>query len=190
MKLIIGLGNPGKKYETTRHNAGVMAIKKFFDLNSPSFAAFKFKKKIKSLISQGELNDEEIILALPQTYMNNSGQTALALVSYYKIDPTDLWIIHDDLDLPLGKIRLSRQSSSGGHRGVQSIIDRLKTKGFVRFRLGIAKETKPKLAAEKFVLRNFESKEKELLEKSLKRTAAALELTIKSGLSTAMNKFN
>jgi len=190
MKLIIGLGNPGKKYEGTRHNTGAMALAEFLSENTPPFAKWKENKKLKSALAKGEINDEEIILALPLTYMNESGEAVRLLASYYKLAPSDLIVIHDDLDLPLGKIRLSRQGSSAGHRGVQSIIDRLKAKDFVRIRIGILTNEKKKIPTEKYVLQRFSPAEKPLLAEAIKKTLEAINLTLKSGPEKAMNKIN
>jgi len=190
MKLIVGLGNPGKKYEKTRHNIGAFVVNKFLILNSPPFPKFKINKKFKSLITKGELNDEEVLLALPQTFMNNSGEAVKAIASYYKLEPHDIWVIHDDLDLPLGKIRISRGSRAGGHKGVQSVIEELKTKDFIRFRLGIALPQRIKIPAEKFVLQKFSQEEEEKVNQSSKTIIEAIELTLKNGLEKAMNKFN
>lgn len=190
MKLIIGLGNPSKKYETTRHNAGAMAVAEFMRVNTPPFAKFKLNKKFNALVAKGELNEEEIILALPQTFMNNSGEAVKAIASYYKLEPEDIWVAYDDIDLPLGKIRISRNGSAAGHKGTQSIIDQLKSKNFVRFRLGIANSLKAKIATPKFVLQNFSKEEKNILNASVKKIVEAMELTLKFGAEKAMNKFN
>jgi PTH1 family peptidyl-tRNA hydrolase len=190
MKLIVGLGNPGKKYETTRHNAGAIAVLEFMRLNTPPFAKLKMNKKFNALVTKGELNEEEIILALPQTFMNNSGQAVKTIASYYKLEPEDIWVVYDDVDLPLGKIRISRNGSAAGHKGVQSIIDQLKTKDFIRFRLGISNSLKSKITTPKFVLQNFSKEEKNTLTASVKKTNEAIEFALKSEIEKTMNKFN
>jgi PTH1 family peptidyl-tRNA hydrolase len=204
MKLIVGLGNPGKKYEKTRHNAGAFVVCEFLNLNSPPFGKLKLNKKLKSLISKGELNDEEIIIAFPQTFMNNSGLAVRAIASYYKLEPKDIWVANDEIDLPLGKIRISRDGSAGGHRGVSSVINELKTKNFIRFRVGIAtpesrktcgEQFTPSLSrgtipAEKFVLQNFSKEEKTKINESAKKIIGAIELALKNGPEKTMNKFN
>ena len=168
MKLIIGLGNPGKKYEETRHNVGFMAVD--FLQKKMDMPEFKLNKKCKSEISK----ENGIILAKPQTFMNNSGEAALCLISFFKIDPEKIIIIHDDLDLGFGKIRKSENRGSAGHNGVQSIIDNLKTKSFMRLRVGIDRPPE-KIPPDAFVLQKFKKEELEKIKKTFK------ELTKKIG---------
>ncbi len=156
MKLIIGLGNPGKEYKKTRHNAGFLAIDKIAD--SFQFPVSSFQSKFNAEISEGIINNEKIILAKPQTFMNNSGQAVQAVSDYYKINPEDIIVIHDDLDIPIGEYKISKNKNSGGHKGVQSIIDYLGTKDFTRIRIGIGTENK-KTPTEKFVLERFSKDE-------------------------------
>ncbi len=175
MILIIGLGNPGNKYKKTRHNIGfrvIDALEKSLD-----FA-----------------RDKEIILFKPQTFMNNSGKAVKHLITNYKIPFTHMWVIHDDIDLPLGTIRVSKNSSSGGHKGVQSIINELGTpnkslrdstgqaKNFVRIRIGIKPEFK--INTERFVLQNFTKAEEKIIEKVIKKVIE----TIKESLETGIKK--
>ncbi len=185
MRIIIGLGNPGKKYERTRHNFGFMAL---------NFIAQKLdlswnnNKKFKALITdkteaeiefpEEEKISGEIILIKPQTFMNNSGQSAQAVLSYYKLLPRKLGllkiknsdltaaltIIHDDIDINLGQYKFSSDSRAAGHRGVQSIINTLKTKNFNRLRLGIRTDTLEKIPAEKFVLQKFSPEELKIIQ--------------------------
>ena len=143
MILIVGLGNLGKKYQNTRHNIGFRVID----------ALTKTKRR-------------GFMLAKPQTFMNNSGKAVKTLVKFYKIKPENLWIIHDDIDLPLGKIKIAKGRGSAGHKGVQSIINELKTKDFNRLRIGICPKTGKPKNVEKFVLQNF-TKEEEKIEKEV-----------------------
>jgi len=161
MKLIIGLGNPGEKYKKTRHNAGFLTINKIAD--NFSFPASNFQSKFNAEISEGIIDNEKTILVKPLTFMNNSGQAVKAIVDYYKIDLENIIVIHDDLDIPLGEYKLSKNKNSGGHKGVQSIIDYLGTKDFTRIRIGIAVENK-KTPTEKFVLERFSKDEMEIVE--------------------------
>ena len=156
MKLIVGLGNPGEKFEKTRHNVGFLTVDKI--ANSIQYSVFSIQQKFNAEISNGIIDNEKIILAKPQTFMNNSGQAVKAIVDYYKIDPENIIVIHDDLDIPLGKYKFSKNKNSGGHKGVQSIIDHLGTKDFSRIRIGIMIENK-KTATEKFVLEKFSKEE-------------------------------
>jgi len=162
MKLIVGLGNPGKKYEKTRHNAGFLAMDKIASVFD--FAPFMLDGKFNAKISKNTLNNEKTVLFKPQTFMNDSGRAVRAVMDYYKINIEDLMIIHDDLDIPLGKYKTTRDRSSAGHKGVQSIIDSLGTKNFTRIRIGIGIENK-KTPTEKFVLENFSNAEMEIIEK-------------------------
>lgn len=161
MKIIIGLGNPGKEYEKTRHNIGFMAIS-YLLLDIGIDVKWKFEKRSNAEIAKGEITGQKVILVKPQTFMNNSGQAVKQLITNYKLLITNLLIIHDDLDLPLGTLRLSRGSGSAGHKGVQSIIDALGTKDFWRLRVGIG----PKRGdAAQFVLKPFSRLEQTKLKK-------------------------
>jgi len=190
MILVVGLGNPGKKFKKTRHNLGFRVIKEFSKRSN--FPKFKLSKKYNSLISEEISNGEKIILAMPQTFMNESGKAVKLLTKTYTLDSNNLIIIHDDIDLPLGKIRISVGRGSAGHKGVQSIIDRLGTKNFVRFRVGIRpQETKNrKQKIEKFVLKKINKEEEKILKKVIKRTCQALKMALKESLEKAMSEFN
>jgi PTH1 family peptidyl-tRNA hydrolase len=156
MILIVGLGNPGKKYEKTRHNVGfrvVDALKKSLDFTR-----------------------DKLILFKPQTFMNQSGKAVKSLMAYYKLPIANLWIIHDDIDLPLGAIRVSQNVGSAGHKGVESIIKALGTKEFLRFRIGIGREQKKD--AEKFVLKKFTKEEEKILERVIKEAIEIIKTKI------------
>ncbi len=171
MKIIVGLGNPGKEYENTRHNYGFMLIDR---LAEEASAEWKESKRFKALVA--EAGDK--IFVKPQTFMNNSGQSVGAILSYYKLLPKSLGLFkskgadlsqtlivaHDDLDIELGKWKMSVDSRSAGHRGVQSIIDHLKTKNFTRVRLGIASDLKKVMPIERFVLARFGAEERGKIE--------------------------
>jgi len=162
MKIIVGLGNPGKKYERTRHNLGFYLVDSLREeLNLPPW-----EKSIKfnSLISR----DHNLILLKPQTYMNNSGQAVKALVNFFKVELSDLWVIHDDVDLALGRIKVQHQGTkSSTHKGIVSICQGLGRGNFPRFRLGVAGENyqRHKVPAEDYVLAGFSKEEIELLPK-------------------------
>jgi len=204
MILIVGLGNPGKKFQRTRHNLGFRVLDQF--AKREKFSKFQLFKNLKSLISGGKINEKEVILVKPQTFMNSSGKTVKKIVKTYTLVPKNLIIIHDDIDLSLGKIRISIGRGAAGHKGVQSIIDELKTKGFVRFRIGI-KPRSYKLEAKnlaKFVLQKFNKKEEKILKEIIKKTCQAIEVALKDynppttlppegrapGIEKAMQKFN
>ncbi len=164
-KLIIGLGNPGTVYKNTRHNVGFMTLDKL-QKKEADFSNWKDDKKSQSRISKAKINDQTIILAKPQTFMNKSGETVSKLAEYYKIDLKNLLVIHDDIDILLGKYKLQREKSSAGHRGIDSIINQLGSKDFWRLRIGIARPERKKMGdVTSFVLRNFTILEKKKLKK-------------------------
>ncbi len=190
MKLIIGLGNPGKIYEETWHNLGFLAVDEIKKKEPEVFCQFKKSTKFKAEICENQGDLEKIILAKPQTFMNESGQAVKSIINFYKIKPQDLWVIHDDIDLTLGKIRISHNSSSAGHKGVGSIIDQLGTKDFVRFRLGIKKDPPSLIPAEDYVLQKIDKQSKIIVEEVIQKTLSAIEVSLVQGISEAMNEFN
>lgn len=188
MLIIVGLGNPGKKYEKTRHNLGFLAIEKL--QGKLDFPDFVFSKKFNAEISERVFDEEKIILAKPQTFMNNSGLSVKKLVSSFKLQVSSLWIVHDDIDLPLDKIKIVKNRGAGGHKGVESIIKNLKSKNFVRFRLGIQpKNGKPK-NPEKFVLEKFQKEEEKVVKEMIEKATEAIKVAIKDGLEKTMNSYN
>ncbi len=176
MKLMIvaGLGNPGKKYEETRHNVGFMVIDKIKERGV--FPEFKADKKFNGLVSK----KGDVFLLKPQTYMNRSGDAVSGLASYYNIEAKEIIIIHDDADFPLGKLKVDKERSSGGHRGVKSVIKSLSTKDFWRIRVGIRNRTDKK--AGEIALKTFGKDEKELLEKVIDAAVEEAFLAIDSEL--------
>lgn len=150
MKLIIGLGNPGKKYEQTNHNIGFMII----DLLAQKHGINLDQKKFSSFYGEKNIGGEKVILLKPQTYMNLSGQAAAAIVHFFKIDISDLLVIHDDLDLEPGKVRFRKKGSAGGHNGLKSLIEQLQTENFARVKVGIGKPLRPE-QTESFVLQKI-----------------------------------
>ncbi|MEA2088457.1 MAG: aminoacyl-tRNA hydrolase [Patescibacteria group bacterium] len=202
MKLIIGLGNPDKKYENTRHNVGFIIIDEL--QKKLGFQEFKFNKKFNSEITEGvinyiilnevptdsrgeaegsqtniPLNENKTILVKPQTFMNNSGEAVQKIINFYKLDPKNIIVIHDDLDIEIGKYKISTDSSSAGHKGVQSIIDNLGTREFKRIRIGVEKFggriNRGDISGENFVLHNFEEEEIE----KVKKLAGKIEKEVK-----------
>ncbi len=170
MKLIIGLGNPGNKYKKTRHNIGFMVIDEI--TTNFQFPIFNFKSIFNAEISKKILKNQKIILVKPQTFMNNSGRAVKAIIDYYKITTEDIIVIHDDIDLNLGEIKMQKNRSSAGHNGVQSIIDSIGTKDFTRIRIGIKPINKEiSIDTEKFVLQKF-TKEEEIVQKTIEKAAA------------------
>ena len=193
MILIVGLGNPGKKYQKTRHNLGFRVVDEIA-ANFQFSPALSQKGGVQSIfnvkISKGEIANKKIILAKPQTFMNLSGKAVKKLISNIQNLTSKLWIIHDDIDIPLGEIRIVKNRSSAGHKGVESIIKELGTKNFVRFRIGIQpKFGKPK-NPERFVLQKFNKEEEKIVKEVIKKTAEAIEMILKEKIEKAMSKFN
>mgnify|MGYP001560461942 CR=1 FL=1 len=197
MIIIIGLGNPGRKFEETRHNVGFLVLDKFRKKNN--FPDFKFSKKSNSLLSENILNNEKIILIKPQTFMNESGEAVKKIVKPYTLNPKPLIIIvHDDIDLPVGKIKIVGERGSAGHKGVESIIKNIGNKGLVRIRIGIAPQSlampdlakQDKTKAEKVVLKKFGKKEKEIINNTNNKTVKALDFLLQNGLDKTMNEYN
>lgn len=191
MIIIFGLGNPGKKYIGTRHNLGREVVNMLQE--KWLFSSWQEKKKLKAEVSKGEIADKEVLLAKSLTFMNESGKAAKKLINYYQLTANNLFIIHDDIDLVLGKIKISKGRGAAGHKGVESVIRELGTKRFVRFRLGIGPKEKLKLKVknlESFVLKKFKKEEKQLLKKAIDKTVEAIEVALKESVEKAMQKFN
>jgi len=214
MKLIVGLGNPGEKYIHTRHNLGFMVAEQFLkDFESVENTVWTLNQKLKSDVAViawkpkvGE--GEKIILAKPTTYMNNSGLAVSLLSAFYKIDPADIWIVYDELDLPLNVMKIRLGGAAAGHHGVESIMESLGTDKFWRFRLGIG-ATHPHTGqearedgkihaigrqniknAEDFVLDKFKSNEQGKVREVIKHGSEALQLALDKGIDAAMNRYN
>ncbi len=157
MQLIVGLGNIGREYEKTRHNFGFLALDQL--AKEYGFSAWKDEKKFFGSICTGQIEREKIILLKPNTYMNISGKAAGAVAHFYKITPKNVWIWHDDVDLPFGTIRIKQNGGSGGHNGIKSIITALGTPAFPRLKFGVKNEMREKIPTDKFVLGKFSSEE-------------------------------
>ncbi len=194
MKLIVGLGNPGEKYLWTRHNVGFMALNKFIQKNNPRKADWEESTKFHSQILKV---GSDLLLAKPQTYMNNSGLAVNALVHFYKVSLIDLIIVHDDLDLLLGRLRIRMGGSAGGHHGVESIISNLGSDQFIRLRIGIGNQSthlndqgRKSMDANIFVTEEFQLKEKTEIERVLKKAVSAIDTIITKGFQEAQNEYN
>lgn len=180
MKIVVGLGNPGEKYAKVRHNLGFMVVDKL--VSSIKYPVlWEEEKKFKSQIAR---ISQDLLVIKPQTYMNNSGMAVALVTKYYKIPAVDLIVIHDELDLPLGKIKVRMGGAAAGHHGVESIIKELGTDQFVRVRLGIGS------SAEKFVLEPFIHSERSPVKHMIKQAIKALDLLLEKGLTDAQNQFN
>lgn len=188
MKVIVGLGNPGDKYKDTRHNVGFDVLDKLAHELGSTELHWEFSKKHNAMTA----NVGEVVLVKPQTYMNDSGAAVASLVAFYKLTPADVWVIHDDLDLPMGKIRIRTGGGSAGHHGIDSVIQALKSDTFLRFRLGIGRgnEVKERRHVIDFVLSKFSRGEAGDLKHLVKRAAEAVRISLFDGTDRAMNRFN
>jgi PTH1 family peptidyl-tRNA hydrolase len=183
--LVIGLGNPGREYRDTRHNIGFMVI----DQLCKSLKISMTRVQSKSLVASGSIEGQKIILAKPQTFMNLSGQAVSGLVRFYKTPMERLLVAHDDLDLPLGTIRLRPGGGSAGQKGMGSIIQQLSTQNFSRLRMGIGRPPGQMNPAD-YVLQRFTSADQEVLALVLDRAVEAVRIFIHEGLNAAMNQYN
>jgi len=191
MKLIVGLGNPGRGYANNRHNVGFICLNHFARTQSIRFD----KKQGKARIGIGEVAGTKVVVARPQTHMNLSGQSVSLLVRKFGINLNDLLVIHDDLDLPLGKIRISHGGGSAGHKGIESIIAELKSQGFSRLRVGIGRPATPSAESSEadiiaYVLSDFTSNEKKIIANAIPKLGEAILCLLTEGLTAAMNRYN
>ena len=193
MKLIVGLGNPGRVYAKNRHNVGFMCLRHFAKTQGMRFD----KKQGQARIGTGEVAGSKVVIARPQTYVNLSGQSVSRLIKKFNINLNDLLVIHDDLDLPLGKIRIRQGGSSGGHKGINSITADLDSQDFVRIRIGIGRPTivegdtqtkEAEIIA--YVLSDFTPEEKQVITQVIPIASEAIYCLLTEGLAVAMNKYN
>ncbi len=188
MYTIVGLGNPGEEYELTRHNTGRMIVSDF--AKNQKFSDWVFDKKVNALRTEGKIGKEKVLLLLPETMMNNSGNAVRKIITS-KQKAKNLIIVHDDLDLSLGKFKISFARGSAGHRGVESVIKKIKTNELIRIRVGISPKKKPEpKELIKFLLGKFSPKDLIVFKKVSKKISEALETIISNGLQAAMNQFN
>ena len=198
MKLIAGLGNPGEKYFNTRHNLGFMVVDQFLkDFESAENTVWQNEPKFKSDIvhidwQPKERPAEKIILVKPKTFMNNSGMAISLIKDFYKIPVEDIWIVYDDIDLPVGNFRIRHGGGSGGHRGVESMIESLGTDGFWRFRMGIGRPemVSGEKGVDDYVLGKFSSHEHGAIKELISKGTKALQEALENGLLSAMNTYN
>ena len=185
MRIIIGLGNPGKDYEKTRHNAGFRVI----DLLCEKYEIQTTRMKFHSMIGEGRIAGEKVLLVKPTTYMNNSGQAVREIVSYYQLEPKDIVVFSDDIDIPFGTLRIKRKGSAGGHNGLKSVIYHLQSDEFPRIKLGVGKKREGEDLAD-FVLGRFSQNEQEVMDTLIEMATESLEVLIKDGEDKAMSEYN
>jgi len=186
MKLIIGLGNPGDKYKLTRHNIGFLVLEEFARANS---IRFKANRRFSALTGEGAVGGEKVLLAMPQTFMNLSGNSAGPMLNWLKLEAHDMFVVVDDIALPFGAIRIRPKGSSGGHNGLNSIIDSISVQDFPRMRLGILGRKNIK-GLSSYVLGRFNKGEQKCLPEILDSASQACGCWIREGIEATMNRFN
>jgi len=184
-RIVVGLGNPGPRYARTRHNAGFLAVEAL----AAAAGILLRQQRHGALVGEGRIGGRRCLLALPQTFMNRSGESVRRILDFTGAAVADLLVVTDDLDLPLGRLRLRRGGGAGGHRGLASILDHLGDQGFARLRIGIGRPPE-RVPAEAYVLQDFAAGERPLLDEALTRAREAAEAVIAEGLDAAMNRFN
>ena len=188
--LIVGLGNPGSKYELTRHNAGFLALDYFADQND----FYLSNEKWKGVYCRDRLADARVLLVKPQTYMNKSGECVIRFVDFYKIQPENILIVHDDLDLPSGRVKVVARGGAGGHNGIRSIINHLGTPDFARLKIGIGRPESNEQGhgepVEKYVLTGFSDQQFALFKEQLSLVKEAIGIFIEQGVDICMNRVN
>lgn len=184
--IIVGLGNPGGEYEATRHNAGFVVI----DMLAEECSCAVTKLKFKSLYGTAQIGDKKCILMKPQTYMNNSGEAVRDAAAFYKIPAERIIVVSDDISLDVGKLRIKRKGSDGGHNGLKSIIYQLQSDNFSRIKMGVGKKPHPEYDLAAWVLSRFKNDEVEPLKSAAKNACDAIKLIVGEKIDMAMNKFN
>lgn len=185
MFLVVGLGNPGSQYEFTKHNVGFLTVDYLADKLNIKINKLKFK----GLFAKEKIENEDVVLLKPQTYMNLSGESVRDFANFFKIPPENIIVVVDDVDLPMGKIRIRKKGSAGTHNGMKSIIYQLQSDNFIRIKVGIEKEDRKDDLAD-YVLKGFSKDEVPIMEESMERAAKAVLEILKKGPDVAMNKFN
>src|SRR5216684_4654566 len=185
-KLVIGLGNPGSEYERTRHNVGFRVVDKLASKLGWEWT----ERRNRAVLASGTIGLEKVVLAKPITFMNLSGQAVGELARWYKIQPEDVLVVYDDLDLPVGKVRLRSKGSAAGHNGLEDIIHHLHTNAFPRLRVGIDHPANSRMNGREYVLSTPTAEERILLEQGEDRAVEAVELAITQGIYTTMNLVN
>lgn len=186
MHLIVGLGNPGMKYALTRHNIGFLAL----DALAKSLGASLQREEHKALTVKFKLDGHDVILAKPQTFMNLSGESVVGLMQFYKIEPANLLVVHDDIDQPFSYIKLQKNRGPGGHNGIKSITELLGHQDYARLKLGVGRPANPHIPVVDYVLQNFDKSEQDKMIDFLNRAGDAIESFIFSGPEKTASLFN
>jgi PTH1 family peptidyl-tRNA hydrolase len=184
VKIIVGLGNPGTQHRMSRHNIGFQVVDRFAQINHIPIRA----KRFKSLYGTGWIDFQQVVLSKPMTFMNRSGEAAKKATDFFHLGMEDLAVVHDDLDLPFGRLRFKRRGGDGGHQGVRSIIERMGGNNFLRLKVGIGRPPQGMDSAD-YVLEVFDRTEQSLLDQILSQAAESLRVMLLEGLEKAMNQF-
>lgn len=184
--MLVGLGNPGKEYENTKHNVGWMLLDAVADKLGTSAG---WRKRGKALVAESRLGAEKLILVKPLTYMNLSGEAVAPLMSWYKLDTGDVIVTHDDMDIPVGTIRIRKKGGAGGHNGIKSLLQHLPDENFARIRIGIGRPL-PGWSVVNYVLAVFNEDQRPLIDESIRYLVPAVECIVTNGIDFAMNKYN
>ncbi|MFN3763067.1 MAG: aminoacyl-tRNA hydrolase [Anaerolineae bacterium] len=185
MYLIVGLGNPGVRYARNRHNVGARCVSRLAAAHGLEFS----RRQKNARVARGTVGGCPVVLAIPQTFMNESGRAVAPLARFYQVPPENLLVIYDDLDLPLGSLRIRPEGSSGGHRGMRSVIEHLGTQSFPRLRIGIGRPPGQMDPAD-YVLQDFTPDEEAVVEETIERAIAAIQTWLTEGLEKAMSLYN
>ncbi len=185
MKLLVGLGNPGPQYERTRHNVGFRVVDMLTEQH-----AWKWERRGRAMLANGNLGNEKLVLVKPLTYMNNSGEAVGELLRWHKLSPADVLVIYDEMDLPVGRVQLRAQGSAAGHNGMKSIIQHLHTQEFPRLRIGIGRPASARMETINYVLGIPPTDERITLELGEKQAVDVLPLIFEQGIAAAMNLIN
>lgn len=183
MWVVVGLGNPGRRYAKTRHNVGFRVIDEI-----AGRLGIELREKDSYIYGRGSIEDIDIVLVEPLTFMNRSGIAVKAVMSRYNLQPANLIVTHDDIDMETGKLKIRKKGSSGGHRGIESVIESVGTSDFIRVKIGIGREEG--IAAEDYVLGKFRKEEVPVIKEAVVNAAEAVTVIVRDGVSKAMNKFN
>ncbi|WP_459129163.1 aminoacyl-tRNA hydrolase [Guggenheimella bovis] len=184
MKCIVGLGNPGKQYENTKHNLGFMVI----DQLKKEHGLDQTKGQFEALVTEWQLHGEKILLVKPETFMNASGRSVRKVFDFYKLEPKDILVVYDDIDLEIGSIRLRKSGGPGTHNGMRDIVNCLSSKDFPRLRVGAGRNGQKDLA--EYVLSGFSKEQWKLIDEAIERSVSAIEVWILEGIESAMNRYN
>lgn len=185
MKMIVGLGNPGTEYAGTRHNVGWMLI----DALADKLNVHEWRSREKGMVAEGRIGSEKILLVKPLTYMNNSGECVGPLMRWYKLESEDIMVAHDDMDIPVGTIRIRKKGSAGGHNGIKSLLQHIGSENFSRLRIGIGRP-QPGWSVINHVLAKFTDEERTGIDEAIDYLIPAVECMVLEGPDMAMNKFN